>query len=140
MLRTSSAISSYTTTVSRITVLLYRQKTFQCSYIVLKYGQFSNVNNLSLYRIKHKLSLFKNKVLTNFAKSFKFLRNKCFGRNKRLLTPKLSTIFVIRVFKIPRFRFTGTGVLPVPVNRVITYHLRNPGTSYKERNNPHGGC
>ena len=44
-------------------------------YILLKYSQFSNVNNLGLYRIKHYLSLFKKNSLTNFAKSFKFLKN-----------------------------------------------------------------
>ena len=60
-------------------------KISQCSCISLKYSQFSNVNNLSLYRIKYKFSQ-KLQILKKY---------KCFGRNKRLLTSKLSRIFVI---------------------------------------------
>ena len=79
--------------MSRITVLLYRQllpkKTSQTqfSYILLKYSQFSNVNNLSLYRIKDYLSLFKKNVFNKFSQKLQILKKyKCFGRDRRLKT------------------------------------------------------
>ena len=87
--------------VSRITVLLYRKQLQPKNNPVILYlniliSQFSNVNNFRQYRIKHCLSVFKIMFQTHFVKGFKFLKKyKCFGRNKRLLTSKLSTVFVI---------------------------------------------
>ena len=45
--------------------------------------------------MKHYLSLFEIIFQANFAKKFQILKKyECFGGNKRLLTSKLSTVFV----------------------------------------------
>ena len=60
-----------------LTVILRTRVAYTMKVILYftKISQFRNVNILSLYRIKYYLSLFKKNVLTNFAKSFKFLKN-----------------------------------------------------------------